>query len=237
VSNRTYTIYALLDPRDDAVRYIGLTEYPDERLKQHIQGDGNIPKRQWIRALRQLGLSPLMHTIEKVQTLSAAFEREGYWINHYLHEGAKLVNIRSPYSINHSNPSDRMNALSSSSSAAPCKEHMLTFHDLIAEAGIKRVELAAQSGVSTASIVRVSHGAPTSKITVIKLIKVLKKYVRDPTAKAGGLCLRSTATRRSGKAAPLWLRRATHPGRQATLGQMTTAPSSPSLAARGAFAS
>jgi hypothetical protein len=118
-----------------------------------------------------------MQTIEIVQTLSAAFEREGHWIHHYLHAGAKLVNIRSPYSINHSNPSDIMNALSSSSSAARCEEHMLTLHDLIAEAGIKRVELTAQSGVSTASIVRIDHGAPTSKITVIKLIKVLKKYL------------------------------------------------------------
>jgi hypothetical protein len=177
VSNRTYTIYALVDPRDNGVRYIGLTVYPEERLKQHVQGDGNIPKRQWITELSQLGLSPLMQAIETTQTLAAAFEREGYWIDHYLHAGAKLVNIRSPYAINHSNPSDITNALSSSSSAVQCKDNMLTLHDLIAEAGIKRVELAAQSGISTASIVRVSHGAPTTKITVIKLIKVLKKYL------------------------------------------------------------
>ena len=104
--NRTFSIYALIDPRDNGVRYVGLTEYPDERLKQHIQRDGNIPKRQWITELSQLGLSPLMQTIEIVQTLSAAFEREGHWIHHYIHAGAKLVNIRSPYSINHSNPSD-----------------------------------------------------------------------------------------------------------------------------------
>ncbi len=175
--NRTYTIYALIDPRDYGVRYIGLTVYPDERLKQHIQGDGNILKRQWINELSQLGLSPRMQTIETVQTLSAAFEREGYWIHHYLNAGAKLVNIRSPYGLNHSNPSDMTNLLRPSSSAVQFKENMLTLDHLIAEAGIKRVELAAQSGVSTASILRVSHGAPTSKITVIKLIKVLKKYL------------------------------------------------------------
>jgi len=118
-----------------------------------------------------------MQTIETVQTLSAAFEREGYWIHHYLNAGAKLVNIRSPYGLNHSNPGDMTNLLRPSSSPVQFKENMLTLDDLIAEAGIKRVELAAQSGVSTASILRVSHGAPTSKITVIKLIKVLKKYL------------------------------------------------------------
>jgi hypothetical protein len=177
VRNRTFSIYALIDPRDNGVRYVGLTEYPDERLKQHIQGDGNIPKRQWISELSQLGLSPHMHTIETVQTLSAAFEREGYWIRHYIHAGAKLVNIRSPYIISHSNPSDLTDVSRSSSGVRQVQGTILTLDELIAEAGIKRVELAAQSGVSTASIVRVSHGAPTSKITVIKLIKVLKKYL------------------------------------------------------------
>jgi hypothetical protein len=148
----------------------GITEYPDERLKQHIQGDGNIPKRQWITALSQLGLSPFIHTIETVQTLSAAFEREEYWMRHYLHAGAKLVHIRSPYIVNPSNPSDLTYVSRSSSAARQVKGTLVTLDELIAEAGIKRVELAAQSGVSTASIVRVSHGAPTSKITVIKLI-------------------------------------------------------------------
>lgn len=175
--NRTYSIYALIDPRDNEVRYIGLTEYPDERLKQHIQGDGNIPKRQWINELSQIGLKPYMHTIETVQTLSSAFDREGHWIQHYTHAGAKLVNIRSLYLVSHSNPSELTDVSRSSSGAIQVKGTTLTLDELIAEAGIKRVELAAQSGVSTASIVRVSHGAPTSKITVIKLIKVLKKYL------------------------------------------------------------
>jgi hypothetical protein len=177
VRNRTYSIYALIDPRNNAVRYVGLTVYPDERLKQHIQGDGNIPKRQWISELSQLGLSPLMQTIETVQTLSTACEREGYWIHHYLNAGAKLVNIRSPYNISHSNSSDTNNFSRASNGAIQFEGNMPTLDGLIAEAGIKRVELAAQSGVSTASIVRVSHGAPTSKITVIKLINVLKKYL------------------------------------------------------------
>ena len=111
-----------------------------------------------------------MHTIETVQTLSADYEREGYWIHHYIHAGAKLVNIRSPYIVSHSNPSDLTDVSRSSSGARQVKGTLLTLDEFIAEAGIKRVELAAQSGISTASIVRVSHGAPTSKITVIKLI-------------------------------------------------------------------
>ena len=111
-----------------------------------------------------------MHTIETIQTLSAAFEREGYWIHQYMHAGVKLVNIRSPFIVSHSNPSDLTDVSRSSSSVRQVKGTILTLDELIAEAGIKRVELAAQSDVSTASNMRISHGAPTSKITVIKLI-------------------------------------------------------------------
>jgi hypothetical protein len=28
-------------------------------LRQHVQGDGNIPKRKWIGELNRLGLSPI----------------------------------------------------------------------------------------------------------------------------------------------------------------------------------
>jgi hypothetical protein len=97
--SRTYIIYALIAPRDDSIRYIGLTEYPDIRLKQQIEDDGNIHKRKWVNELNRLGLSPIMQTIETVQTLPEAFEREGYWIQYYLNMGARLVNIRPSYSV------------------------------------------------------------------------------------------------------------------------------------------
>lgn len=173
MKNRTYIIYALIDPRDDSVRYIGLTEYPDIRLKQHVQGDGNIPKRKWINELNRLGLSPIMQTIETVRTLADAFEREGYWIQYYLSAGARLVNIRPPYSAGHMGT----RLLSNVNNTPSTRENAVTLDDLIAEAGLKRVELAAESGISTASIVRISQGAPTTKITVIKLLKVLRKYL------------------------------------------------------------
>ena len=94
-----------------------------------------------------------------------------------MHAGAKLVHIRSPYINCQSNPSNLTDVSRSSSAARQVKGILLTLYELVAKAGIKRVELAAPSGVSTASIVRVSHGAHTPKITVIKLIKVLKKYL------------------------------------------------------------
>jgi hypothetical protein len=55
----TDTVYALIDPRDNGIRYIGIAEHPDIRFVQHLQSSGgNIPKREWISELHQLGLPP-----------------------------------------------------------------------------------------------------------------------------------------------------------------------------------
>lgn len=166
---RLYTIYSLIDPRDDTVKYIGLTEYPDIRLKQHIMGDGNIPKREWINELEKLGLAPVMRTIEMVHTLSEAFNREAYWIQYYLGRGVRLVNIRLTPSVVH----DKDASLLTDNSGV--LENKITLDALIAQTGLKRIELAKLSGISAASIVRIAHGAPTTRVTVVKLVRVLEK--------------------------------------------------------------
>ncbi len=163
--DRTYTIYALTDPRDNGVRYIGITVNPDERLKQHIWGDMNIRKREWIHELNRSGLAPIMYTIETAETEGEALEREAHWIQHYLSKGVKLVNIlMTPYT--NTQISDRT------------VTGKITLNALITESGLKKVSLAAQSGVTTASIIRICQGAPTSKVTVIKLLRVLRKYLK-----------------------------------------------------------
>src|SRR5260370_18737051 len=91
---RGYTIYALIDPRDSSIRYIGITDNPDQRLKEHLRGrGGNPPKRNWVYELRQLGLVPIMQPLETVLSLPAALERESFLIRHYLNSGNELVNL------------------------------------------------------------------------------------------------------------------------------------------------
>lgn len=165
MTKRTYTIYALTDPRDNGVRYIGITVNPDERLKQHIWGDINLPKRDWIRELNQSGLAPIMCSIETAETEGEALEREAYWIQQYLSKGVRLVNIlMTPYTNTHA--------------LVGIITGRVTLDALITESGLKRVSLAAQSGVTTASIIRICQGAPTSRVTVIKLLRVLRNYLK-----------------------------------------------------------
>lgn len=54
---------------------------------------------------------------------------------------------------------------------------MATLDDLITEAGLRKTELANQSGVNAATITRISHGEPTSRVTVVKLVRVLEKHL------------------------------------------------------------
>lgn len=60
-------LYALLDPRDNQVRYIGYTTTPKDRLKYHINSCNNLKKIRevncyrckWIRSLNKLNLKPI----------------------------------------------------------------------------------------------------------------------------------------------------------------------------------
>ncbi len=59
------SIYALIDPRDGAVRYIGKANDAAERLKSHIRDSRHrkTPVYSWIRKLRSLGLVPDMKVL------------------------------------------------------------------------------------------------------------------------------------------------------------------------------
>ena len=90
-------IYGLFDPDSGECRYVGKSDEPDERLKQHL-----IPRRKnqtycanWIRSLKACGRQP------KLQVLSMAFPQNGEswedvereWIACYRKKGHRLTNL------------------------------------------------------------------------------------------------------------------------------------------------
>ena len=69
--------YALIDPRDGAIRYVGRTVSAlNIRLNSHIRtsvkGKSNSPKAQWIRELVSVGLSPVIRLLEEVDVENGA---------------------------------------------------------------------------------------------------------------------------------------------------------------------
>jgi hypothetical protein len=90
----TYTVYRLRDPRDNAIRYIGLTSNVFERFKQYLRCDGvNPAKDAWIQKLAWAQVLPAMDSLERIGPWSYALAREASWIEYYLQLGANLFNI------------------------------------------------------------------------------------------------------------------------------------------------
>lgn len=62
-------IYALADPRDHAIRYVGKADDPPARLKSHLYPSAmtrDTPKNRWLRKLLVKGLRPELVVLEEV---------------------------------------------------------------------------------------------------------------------------------------------------------------------------
>ena len=93
-----YTIYVLVDPRDNQVRYVGATNNPARLLKSHfLTKDDNQAKNNWFAELALNGQEPMLKVLEVTEDKEVANQRETYWIMHYIRSGAKLTNIVSKY--------------------------------------------------------------------------------------------------------------------------------------------
>lgn len=87
-----YYIYALIDPRDDRIRYVGKASNIKRRFSQHcsIQREKN-HRANWLTKLRSLELEPTLKIIEECGGSNWS-ERETYWIRYYRELGCDLVN-------------------------------------------------------------------------------------------------------------------------------------------------
>lgn len=109
-AGRAY-IYALVDPRDGAPRYVGKTAVGlSARLVAHV-GEARQGRRShkcnWIRALRAAGISPGIVVLETVEAGSDPYERERWWIERRQAEDGRLTNVRGvrvPYSVGDRTP-------------------------------------------------------------------------------------------------------------------------------------
>jgi hypothetical protein len=92
-------IYALLDPRNLKIRYIGKTKQPlKRRLYGHIATakdlSNSYPVVHWIRKLATMGLQPSIHLLEVANT-DNWMKRERYWIAYGHKQKWKLLNATS----------------------------------------------------------------------------------------------------------------------------------------------
>lgn len=93
------TIYCLIDPRTNEIRYVGKTcSSLKERLRQHLgQSCGNGHKQAWLQQLKNLKLKPIIETLEIVIGSDDKDwqELERFWILYLKFIGGRLVNLDS----------------------------------------------------------------------------------------------------------------------------------------------
>lgn len=96
LNDTPYTyIYALVDPRNNAIRYIGKADSPKRRLATHVAPCNlrdNTHKNRWIKQLLVLGLKPTIETLDWVPASEWPTE-ERKWIARFRElPGPKLTN-------------------------------------------------------------------------------------------------------------------------------------------------
>ncbi len=92
-----YIIYMLVDPRNHKPFYIGQTQYPYLRYKEHRNpsDDDQSDRAKRIREIRKSRKSPLFVELECTTRKVSALMREMYWIETFKRSGVKLKNQES----------------------------------------------------------------------------------------------------------------------------------------------
>lgn len=87
-------VYHLIDPRTKCIRYVGRTDDPDRRHREHSENRSlsNNRKRAWIQELQQEGLTPTFEIVWCGEFYELA-QREREEIEKQLAAGADLLNL------------------------------------------------------------------------------------------------------------------------------------------------
>jgi hypothetical protein len=91
-AKNTFTIYALIDPNTQEVRYVGQTAHnPWNRYSHHVLNPVGSTKG-WILGLRATRQVPDLKILEEDLPLELSYIRERYWIDYWRNQGVALLN-------------------------------------------------------------------------------------------------------------------------------------------------
>jgi predicted GIY-YIG superfamily endonuclease len=181
-----YVIYALIDPRDEMVRYIGISDDMPTRFMHHLRETGaRTAKGTWLAELRRYGLQPTIKILEEIQLEKTqrykAEERERHWIRVFEQSGASLTNIRDtlsdprkPSNWKPGKSYDRRHSASllrglDNTSGLP------TLDQLRIRAGLRVNELADLARISTTTLCEMMNGVAVSHDSIFRVLRALSR--------------------------------------------------------------
>lgn len=93
MANRTVWIYAMIDPRDQLVKYIGQTVNLKTRYSAICHGviSCSMKVREWVHGMKQDKVKPTMIILQETNQTDAG-KVELKWIMTFLEAGAPLLN-------------------------------------------------------------------------------------------------------------------------------------------------
>jgi DNA-binding XRE family transcriptional regulator len=157
-------IYALIDPRDNAIRYVGVTKNVYARLDHHVKDTSRMDnKSMWLIELEQQGLTPELEILETINACEdvdvVAFEREKYWIRKLSKSGAPLLNA---YGVG--------------MSRGPIAQST-RFGQARTEARLTIAQLSNEARVSKTLIYDIEKGRPVKVELAVRVCNVLSRYL------------------------------------------------------------
>lgn len=88
----TTFIYCLIDPRTNQVRYIGKSDHPTQRYKEHLYQNRKTYLKDWVKSLKKENLKPELIILDEVLLSEWEFW-EKHYISLYKSWGFKLCNM------------------------------------------------------------------------------------------------------------------------------------------------
>lgn len=102
--SKRIAIYAISDPRDGNIRYVGQTcRAPNQRLNGHLvdaRRGASSHRNDWLRSVMRDGHRPVLNVISWREGQNAADERERFWIAAFRSQGFDLTNAAEGGSVN-----------------------------------------------------------------------------------------------------------------------------------------
>lgn len=94
-TQKSIAIYALADPRNHLVRYVGRTKNLAQRLRGHGSARSELRLKEWVGALRKRKLRPIYIVLQRVHREDAS-EAETTWIQSFSRQGLLLNLSQTP---------------------------------------------------------------------------------------------------------------------------------------------